>query len=54
MAALNVLAVCRCVVCTVYICVVLHRLVDNTYIVLGKSFKEQLDGTVVRIMLELL
>ena len=53
-AALNVPAVCRSVACTVYICVVLDRLVDNNYIVFWKSFKEQLAGTDDRIMSELL
>jgi hypothetical protein len=46
-AALNVIAVCRSVPCTVYICVELDRLV--AYIVCCKNFKKQLAGTDVRI-----
>jgi len=53
-AALDLLAVCRSVACTVYMCVVLDRLADNAYIVFWKSFKEQPAGTDVRIMLQLL
>lgn len=38
-AALNVLAVCRTVACTVYICVVLDRFVDNVYSVFLEIFQ---------------